>query len=228
MANKLAAAIAFRQYAKTKTRKVGDAVDDPIADKLAKAQSADDMAKLAIESGIPKDVVEEKAKKAPNPGQFRMTIGNLIRGVYARVEKYHTLTGGRVDAADVGTKKLFQAKMAEYRKANRPVKDGPKPSTGKKKTETAKKGGRVAASKSGKGDAAATPKGAPSKSEAAGRGKGKKGGDGSAKKSRWQRNASNKKGKPAADAADGAGVGEQGEQEGGQSSLAEAIAEANS
>lgn len=216
--------ICFRQYAKTEKRKVGDAVDDPIADQLARAQNAEQMAEIAIKGGIPREVVEEKASKAPNPGQFRMTLGNLLRGVLSRVEQYHTLTGGRVDAADVGTKKLFQAKMAEWRKANKPVKDGKKPTTTK---SASKKGGKVSASKSGKsaGDdkPAAAPKGAPSKSEAASRGKGKKDG-GSAKKSRWQRNKASKQ---ASGNAAAAGVDEQSGEQGEQTGLADQVAAAN-
>lgn len=219
----LADAIAFRQYAKTEKRKVGDAVDDPIADQLARAQNADEMAEIAVKGGIPRDVVEAKAKGAPNPGQFRMTLGNLLRGVLSRVEQYHSLTGGRVDAADVGTKKLFQQKMAEWRKANKPVKDGAKPS-GKK---SASKKGNKTPTKSGKsagnGDAAAAPKGAPSKTEAAGRGKGKKCG-GSAKKSRWQRNKANKQ---AGDDASAPSVDDQSGGSSEQTGLADAVADAN-
>jgi hypothetical protein len=179
-----------RTFAASKKRKVGDAIDDPISETLALAQKPSEMADLALNYGIPQSIIDEKAEKAPNLGQFRMTLGNMIRGSIARKERFETKTKTTVEYKDVATKKAFAAKMAEFRKANRPVKDGSKVKTPKAKAE--KKGGKDATKsepvkrvtkKRVKGldgverdieyvdDA---PKGAPSKTEAAKRGRGGK------------------------------------------------------
>jgi len=57
---------------------------DVVSRLLAKCQSASEMAELAVKFGMNPHEVMRRAKSAPNFGQFRMSIGNCIRGVISR------------------------------------------------------------------------------------------------------------------------------------------------
>jgi hypothetical protein len=196
-----------RTYAKTEKRKVGDAVDDVVAEKLAKCQSPNDMAALGAEYGLDGDEIADRAKKAPNFGQFRMTLGNLCRGSIKRQEAAKTL-GLTLAITDCGDKKLYRGKMSEFRKSLRPVKDGSKVKGGKGKKPVAKsKGGIKTIENDGSitDENGKTVRGAPSKSEAANRGRGKSSARAKAKD----------------------GVEQESGNAGGDASLADAVAEAN-
>lgn len=65
---------------------------DAIAEELAKAETPSAVGKLAQKWGISDEEVLERAKAAPNFGQFRMVIGNRIRGINRRVQENSNLT----------------------------------------------------------------------------------------------------------------------------------------
>lgn len=166
-----------------KRRKVGDARDDEVGDKLAKAQTPEEVANVAAGYGVPDDRIRELAKKAPNFGQFRMTVGNLCRGSIARRSRYEKDTNGKtLTWAEAGDEKTYRAKMSEFRKSQRPAKAPKEPKPAKTKAGKPAKGGK---SKGGvktieedgsiRNPDGSLAKGAPSKQEAAGRGKGRKG-----------------------------------------------------
>lgn len=147
-------------------RKVGDAREDEVTTKFDKANNPAEVAAIGSTYGIPDAVLLEKAKSAPNFGQFLMTVKNLCRGVLSRKAKVESITGKAPKFEQVGTKKLTQEHLAEYRKANRPAKAEKAPAAAKPAKKAAAKGKAV--------EAAAAPKGAPSKKEAASRGRGGK------------------------------------------------------
>lgn len=69
------------------TRRVSEHVQGDVGDRLAKCQTAEEMATYAAKFGIRADEIATRAKSAPNFGQFRMTIGNRIRGIQSRKSK---------------------------------------------------------------------------------------------------------------------------------------------
>jgi len=72
----------------TKRRHVTDHNrNDAIADALSKCENAADIAALGMKFGLTEQEVKTRAKSAPNFGQFRMVIGNRIRGVVRRISK---------------------------------------------------------------------------------------------------------------------------------------------
>ena len=60
---------------------------DEIGDKLTKAETVQAVGKLATSFGITEEEVVDRAKKAPNFGQWRMVLGNRIRGIARRMEE---------------------------------------------------------------------------------------------------------------------------------------------
>jgi len=64
--------------------------NDAVSKLLATCQSPSELAKVAYRFGIPAPEIYDKAKSASSYGQFRMIIGNRIRGVVRRLK-------GRVD-----------------------------------------------------------------------------------------------------------------------------------
>jgi len=59
---------------------------DGVTDLLAKCNGPTDIALVAHKFGIPKKEIVTKAKKASSFGQFRMVIGNKLRGICSRLE----------------------------------------------------------------------------------------------------------------------------------------------
>ena len=53
---------------------------DPVSRILAKCQSPSEIGTAAVAFGVDSDEVMRRGKTAPNFGQFRMAIGNRMRG----------------------------------------------------------------------------------------------------------------------------------------------------
>lgn len=70
---------------KSKTRRLSAAVEDRTAEELAAAEIPSEMGAIALKVGIRVEEVIERAEAAPNFGQFRMVLGNRIRGTIARI-----------------------------------------------------------------------------------------------------------------------------------------------
>lgn len=77
----------------TKSRRRTDSIDDRVARELAAAETAADIGKVAIKHGIEPKEVQYRAEAAPNLGQFRMVLGNRIRGEQRR-KGDTSVTGG--------------------------------------------------------------------------------------------------------------------------------------
>lgn len=63
---------------------------DKTSEILDKCNSASEIADLAIKFGLTELDIRNRAKAAPGIGQFRMVMGNLIRGVVSRISKAKT------------------------------------------------------------------------------------------------------------------------------------------
>lgn len=141
-------------------RKTGDARNDEIAEHMAKLTKPSELGAFAHEFKVPAERIADLAKKSPNFGQFRMLMGNLVRGVVSRMQKAKD-EGLKVSIDDCATRESFLVKMRELKPA--PVKAA-KPA---KAPKAAKPG------KSADGGAPASAAGgAKSKSEQAKSGKG--------------------------------------------------------
>ena len=57
---------------------------DAVSKLLAKCQLPSEIGIIAVEFGITIKEVVKRAKSAPNFGQFRMVVGNRIRGIVSR------------------------------------------------------------------------------------------------------------------------------------------------
>lgn len=62
-------------------------VQDKLGKELADANTPIDMGKLAMKFGINEDEILTRAKSSPNFGQFRMVLGNRIRGISRRMKE---------------------------------------------------------------------------------------------------------------------------------------------
>lgn len=93
--------------------------NDPIADEMEKANTPNEVAKLAGKYGINDDEITSRASTAPNFGQFRMVIGNRLRGIQKRL-----------DDANKRGEKLTRADAAYPKKARKP--DSPNKKAAKK------------------------------------------------------------------------------------------------
>lgn len=78
--------IAFRTN-KAGERKVSNARSDSVSENLGDCQTPEEIAAFAAQFGINQDEINERVEKAPNFGQFRMVIGNRIRGIVNRIAK---------------------------------------------------------------------------------------------------------------------------------------------
>lgn len=67
-------------------RRVGG-VNDDITTELALAETPAAVGKIALRFGITEAEIIERGRNAPNFGQFRMVVGNRIRGTIARAAK---------------------------------------------------------------------------------------------------------------------------------------------
>lgn len=61
--------------------------NDQVAAELAKCNSASEVGAFAMRFGLSEREVRTRAKAAPNFGQYRMVIGNRIRGIVNRIRK---------------------------------------------------------------------------------------------------------------------------------------------
>ena len=71
----------------TKRRVTDGNKNDVIADELAKCNSAAEIAALGMKFGLSEQDVRNRCKTAKNFGLYRMQVGNLIRGIVARIRK---------------------------------------------------------------------------------------------------------------------------------------------
>lgn len=85
-----------RVLKKSKTRRLSAAVEDRTAEELAAAEKPSEMAAIALKVGIRVEEILERADAAPNFGQFRMVLGNRIRGTIARIAEAKK-AGAKVD-----------------------------------------------------------------------------------------------------------------------------------
>lgn len=72
----------------TKKRRVSDHHrNDGVAAELAKCNTAAEIGNLGMRFGLSEKEVRARARSAPNFGQYRMVIGNRIRGVVGKIRK---------------------------------------------------------------------------------------------------------------------------------------------
>jgi hypothetical protein len=98
-------------------------VHDKVAEALSKANSVSEIGAIAMKLGITADEIIQRANAAPNFGQFRMVIGNRIRGIARRIQKDKSLT----------------MKEAAYGKAKKSTPAKKQKKVVKKKTKKAKR-----------------------------------------------------------------------------------------
>lgn len=122
--NSLDKALPNRTAGKTKKRRVSDhSRSDKVAEALSKCDSASAIGNLAMQFGISEKEIRARAAAAPNFGQFRMVVGNRVRGIARRVAKAKqkgqklTLTDAAYPKAKAGggAKKVEKAKKAKKR-----------------------------------------------------------------------------------------------------------------
>lgn len=77
-------------------RTPNDTVADEVSSQLSAAETPSEMAQIAMEWGLSEDEVVGIATRAPNWGQFRMVVGNRLRGVQQRLAEFD---GDRAKAA---------------------------------------------------------------------------------------------------------------------------------
>lgn len=75
----------FKQGDRKGDRKLSEDKRDEIARAMAEATTPSEVGNLAAQFGIAPERIVGYGKKAPNFGQFRMTMGNLIRGATTRL-----------------------------------------------------------------------------------------------------------------------------------------------
>lgn len=124
-----------RVGAKSGKRRTSVSKGDEIATALDKAQTPDAVAALAGKYGITDAEVLERAKKAPNFGQWRMVLGNRIRGIVKRIAEakakgntltreqaaYPKLHRAKINAAKAATKKVEASKKVTTKKVSKKV-----------------------------------------------------------------------------------------------------------
>lgn len=62
-------------------------MNDAVTDLLARCQSASDLGRVAYAFGVAAAEIRGKAKAASGFGQFRVSLGNRIRGIAQRLER---------------------------------------------------------------------------------------------------------------------------------------------
>jgi len=119
-------------------RKLTSHRNDEIGEALAACTKPSDFADFAAKAGITDKEIADRAASAPNFGQFRMTLGNRIRGIIGVLEKAQkedrSLTKAQAaaygsgkqyaDPKDLPPKKVRvkKEKMAKPTKEKKPVK----------------------------------------------------------------------------------------------------------
>lgn len=116
-------------------RRVTDHTDDSIGGQLARAETPSAVGRLLVKAGVPEADVIALGKGAPNWGQFRMTVGNRLRGIESRMAK------GMTRAEAVSGKRPPKAASSGPRNAKVAKK------TAKKVAKVAKKVGKKVAKK---------------------------------------------------------------------------------
>jgi len=61
--------------------------NDAVTDLLGRCQSASELASVCLRFGIPPEEILRKARGAVSFGQFRMAVGNRIRGIVRRMDR---------------------------------------------------------------------------------------------------------------------------------------------
>ena len=62
-------------------------MNDAVTDLLSRCQSVSDLAKVAYSFGVSAEEIRRKARSASGFGQFRVSIGNRVRGIAQRLER---------------------------------------------------------------------------------------------------------------------------------------------
>lgn len=132
----------YKQGEREGQRKIGTSKADAVSDAMAECVTPSDVAELAQKFGLTDDEIMHRAEVASNFGQFRMVIGNRIRGVCHKIEvaKEQGVELSVQDAA--ASKKLLGAKAKVKAKAGK--KTAAKKAT-KKTAGRGKRAARVAA-----------------------------------------------------------------------------------
>ena len=68
-------------------RRVTGGCNDAVTDLLASCQTPSELADMALRFGVPAEEISRRAGRAATFGQFRMAIGNRIRGVVRRLQR---------------------------------------------------------------------------------------------------------------------------------------------
>jgi hypothetical protein len=108
-------------------RKTSTARSDSVSERLSECETPEEIAAFAMEFGLSQKEIKERVEKAPNFGQFRMVVGNRIRGIVNRVAK----------AKEKGVK--LSVEDAAYPKTKTVAKGAKAPKAGRKKAATPKK-----------------------------------------------------------------------------------------
>jgi hypothetical protein len=126
-------------------RKTSTARNDQVSERLSDCGTPSEVAEFAMDFGITQKEIKERVEKAPNFGQFRMVIGNRIRGIVNRVAK----------AKEKGTDlSLEDAAYPKTKTVARGAK-APKPPKKKAKSKGAKSAAKPKAKKKARKKAAA-------------------------------------------------------------------------
>lgn len=96
---------------KTRRRVPSATIPDPVSEKLSACETPAEMGKLAVDFGVDPGKVLSVADAAPNFGQFRMTIGNMVRAAARRAERADTET--KKPAAKKASKKTARKTTAK-------------------------------------------------------------------------------------------------------------------
>lgn len=100
--------------------------NDAVATELAKCDSAATVGYMAMKFGISEQEVRARVKSAPNFGQFRMVIGNRIRGIANKIRKAGkgklTLTEAAYPKSAKQTKKTVKKAVKKVKKAKKAKK----------------------------------------------------------------------------------------------------------
>lgn len=76
----------YKADKKTKKRHVSSGNrNDPVSQAMAKCEDTAAVATLGMKFGLTEKEVRSRARTAPNFGQYRMVIGNRVRGIVRRI-----------------------------------------------------------------------------------------------------------------------------------------------
>lgn len=117
-----------------------------IGDILADCSTPAEIGQVAVDNGIRAEEVLERAKAAPNFGQFRMVIGNRVMAVVRRLKNIAKPTADDIAAA--AYPKEASAARRAAKKAEREKAKAEKPA---KPSKVAKKATKKVSKKKGKG-----------------------------------------------------------------------------